>query len=148
MYTYYAAVTKVHDGDTIQVDVDLGFHVWHRHVWARIAGISARELTMPGGPEAATYLGTLLTPGIEVVVESPLCGAQNRSATAATRHYCTHRPMPPGGTRSPPRNTPSSKWPPRQNRSPSPRTRVRRRSNGCDSDTCTRETRSRLGTPG
>jgi endonuclease YncB( thermonuclease family) len=60
LYVYSAVVRDVHDGDTISVDADLGFDVWRHTAHVRIAGISARELSMPGGPEARDYLTGLL----------------------------------------------------------------------------------------
>ena len=43
MYTYSAEVTKVVDGDTIEVDIDLGFGVWHCNQRVRLNGIDAPE---------------------------------------------------------------------------------------------------------
>lgn len=44
MYHYEAEVVGVYDGDTITVDVDLGFGVWARGQKIRLAGIDAPEL--------------------------------------------------------------------------------------------------------
>jgi len=44
MYEYNAFVTKVYDGDTITVDVDLGLGVWKRGQKIRLAGIDAPEI--------------------------------------------------------------------------------------------------------
>jgi micrococcal nuclease len=44
MYTYKAAVIDVTDGDTIVVDIDLGFGVWLRKQSIRMAKINAPEL--------------------------------------------------------------------------------------------------------
>jgi endonuclease YncB( thermonuclease family) len=70
MYTYTAVVRLVHDGDTVELDVDLGFHTWVTQAWDRIGWISARELSMPGGPEAAEYARSLLPVGLGVYVRS------------------------------------------------------------------------------
>lgn len=43
MYTYKALVTKVIDGDTIDVDIDLGFNV-HVHERIRLLGINTPEI--------------------------------------------------------------------------------------------------------
>lgn len=64
MYEYWADVVNVHDGDTITVNIDLGFSTWRRNQRLRLAGISARELSKPGGPEARDYLQRLLQVGI------------------------------------------------------------------------------------
>lgn len=70
MYVYNATVTDVHDGDTITVTVDLGWNVSMQRDHVRVAGISARELSMPGGPEARDYVQGLLPLGTRVVVRS------------------------------------------------------------------------------
>lgn len=44
MYEYNAYVTKVYDGDTITVDIDLGLGVWLRGQKIRLAGINAPEI--------------------------------------------------------------------------------------------------------
>jgi endonuclease YncB( thermonuclease family) len=43
-----ARVLDVHDGDTLKIDVDLGFscHTW---VWVRLKGVGAPELSEPDG---------------------------------------------------------------------------------------------------
>ena len=45
LYHYRAIVTEVHDGDTVTVDIDLGFHVWVRGEKIRLANIDTPELT-------------------------------------------------------------------------------------------------------
>jgi endonuclease YncB( thermonuclease family) len=70
VYVYFAEVLDVHDSDTISVSVDLGFRTWHHAAHLRIAGISGRELSMPGGPEARDHLAGLLPIGARVVVRS------------------------------------------------------------------------------
>lgn len=59
-YTYAAMVTAVHDGDTITVSVDLGWHVILFGQDIRLLGCNARELAQPGGPEAGAHLAALL----------------------------------------------------------------------------------------
>lgn len=70
MYVYYADVLAVHDGDTISVNASLGFNTWHHAAQLRIAGISARELVMPGGSEARDHLAGLLPVGTRVLIRS------------------------------------------------------------------------------
>lgn len=63
LYHYRALVTDVHDGDTITVDLDLGFHVWVRGEKIRLAGIDAPELggdTKPQGEAAGNFLRDLV----------------------------------------------------------------------------------------
>lgn len=57
-----------HDGDTVLVEVDLGFYMQAR-LSCRFAGINANELTEPGGPEAAAAVADLLAQG-PVTVQS------------------------------------------------------------------------------
>ena len=44
MYEYRAYVTKVYDGDTITVDIDLGFEVWLKGQKLRLSGIDTPEV--------------------------------------------------------------------------------------------------------
>lgn len=68
-YIRSARVIRVIDGDTVIVDVDLGFYVWVR-MSCRLAGINARELHAPGGPAAGAHLAGLLPEGGLVTVGS------------------------------------------------------------------------------
>ena len=43
MYEYRATILKIVDGDTVDVDIDLGFGVWIRNERVRIAGIDTPE---------------------------------------------------------------------------------------------------------
>jgi micrococcal nuclease len=43
MYHYKAKLVRVIDGDTIDVDIDLGFDVWLKRQRIRLAGIDAPE---------------------------------------------------------------------------------------------------------
>lgn len=43
MYEYRATVLKVIDGDTVDVDIDLGFGIWLRNERIRVAGIDTPE---------------------------------------------------------------------------------------------------------
>lgn len=44
MYIYNGIVTKVYDGDTITMDIDLGLGVWVRGEKIRLYGINAPEI--------------------------------------------------------------------------------------------------------
>ena len=44
MYTYSAYVTGVYDGDTITVDIDLGFDIILKNQKIRLVGINAPEV--------------------------------------------------------------------------------------------------------
>jgi micrococcal nuclease len=43
MYEYKAHVTKIVDGDTVDVDIDLGFGIWMKDERVRIMGIDTPE---------------------------------------------------------------------------------------------------------
>lgn len=70
-YVYAATVESVHDGDTITLDVDLGFRV-HIHVSVRLLGCNARELSQDGGKEARDNLRALLPAGTPLTIRSVL----------------------------------------------------------------------------
>lgn len=69
-YVYNATVQRVIDGDTVVLNVDLGFDTWVNAQTFRLLGINAREKAMDGGKEAAAYLGGLLPYGTAVVLHS------------------------------------------------------------------------------
>lgn len=63
MYTYKAAVVRIVDGDTIIVDIDLGFGVWLREQSVRLAKINAPEIrgaTREAGLVAKDFLSKLI----------------------------------------------------------------------------------------
>jgi len=68
-YTRAATVVRVIDGDTVIVDLDLGFYITVR-MSCRLAGINAHELHSPGGPEAAAELANILAVGDRVTISS------------------------------------------------------------------------------
>lgn len=69
MYEYRAFVVRVIDGDTVIMDVDLGFYTYSR-MSCRLYGINAIELNQPGGSAAHTHLAGLLPEGKGVIVKS------------------------------------------------------------------------------
>ncbi len=69
--TFYGAqVARVIDGDTVVLDVDLGFGVWQRDQHFRLHGCNAREHAQAGGAEALANLQSLLPVGSSVTVTS------------------------------------------------------------------------------
>ena len=42
-FTYNAIVTRVVDGDTVDVDIDLGFGIWYRNQRIRLMGVDTPE---------------------------------------------------------------------------------------------------------
>jgi len=73
MFDYRAKLVRVVDGDTVDLDIDLGFHI-HTHERVRLTGINTPELHSPLETErvkakaAAEFLTTLL--GGELVVKT------------------------------------------------------------------------------
>jgi micrococcal nuclease len=70
MYRYKATVVRVVDGDTVVMDVDLGFGVWMRAQAFRLLGLNARERAEIGGAEATANLEKRLPVGAGVTVTS------------------------------------------------------------------------------
>lgn len=70
MYEYAAIVRAVHDGDTITVDVDLGWNTWRHSEVLRLSGLDAPELDTPEGKASQAYLASLLPLGEAVSVRT------------------------------------------------------------------------------
>lgn len=68
-YAYKATVVSVHDGDTVHLDVGIGFYL-HIDITCRLRGLNTRELKDPGGPEAREHLARLCPVGSEVLFRS------------------------------------------------------------------------------
>ena len=71
-YTYNARCTSVYDGDSITLDIDLGFNTWMRNQKIRLYGIDTPELRgdeRPEGLVAAARLRNLISDK-EVTLES------------------------------------------------------------------------------
>ena len=63
MYTYKADVIRIVDGDTVIVDIDLGFGIWLRGQTIRLAKINAPELrgeSLEAGTDSKAYLSKLV----------------------------------------------------------------------------------------
>ena len=60
MYNYQAKIVKVVDGDTIDVEIDLGFDIWHK-TRLRFAHIDAYEKTTEIGKQASKFVGDTLS---------------------------------------------------------------------------------------
>lgn len=61
-YCYRAEYVRAVDGDTVDLNVDLGFRV-RKLIRVRILGLDTPELREPNGPEARLYAGALLSHG-------------------------------------------------------------------------------------
>lgn len=68
-YVYHARIVRVVDGDTIDLDVDLGFRLTSRQR-LRVLGINAPEKSTPEGVEAARFAADLLPVGTAILVET------------------------------------------------------------------------------
>lgn len=73
-----ARVVDVHDGDTLKLDVDLGFST-HYYPWIRLRGVRAPELHEPAGPQARqeleAWLATDAPDGLVEVATFRVAGA-------------------------------------------------------------------------
>lgn len=69
LYNYKAHVIKVIDGDTVKLDIDLGFRV-HWTSNCRIAGIDSPEMGSEKGEAAKEFLKSLLPEGKQIVIKS------------------------------------------------------------------------------
>jgi len=56
MWDYRAAITSVHDGDTISASLDRGLGDIREAMRIRLLGVYAPELTQPGGPETRQFV--------------------------------------------------------------------------------------------
>jgi endonuclease YncB( thermonuclease family) len=70
MYTYAAVITRIHDGYTVTVNLDMGRRIWVIDAPHRLYGCNARELKDPGGVEARDHLAALLPIGAQVTLRS------------------------------------------------------------------------------
>jgi len=59
-YVYNADVVDVIDGDTVDLNVSLGFYVWIRYQRIKLAGIEAPDAGTPEGEAAAKHLEELI----------------------------------------------------------------------------------------
>lgn len=76
MYTYQATVVKVVDGDTVDLDVDLGFSI-HRKERFRLSDINAPEVSTTAGLEAKAYMIGRLPIGTVVTITTKKDRADN-----------------------------------------------------------------------
>lgn len=77
MYNYRAIVTKIVDGDTIDVSIDLGFHVWVKQR-LRLARVNTPERGQPGFWEATNRVSELCPVGSEIQVKTYKTGKFGR----------------------------------------------------------------------
>lgn len=77
MYEYKATVLRVVDGDTVDIEIDLGFTVSVRQR-VRLQGLNAAEHNTSAGVEAKKYLEALLPVGKDVLVKSSKPGGGDK----------------------------------------------------------------------
>lgn len=77
MYEYKAVIVRVIDGDTVDIDIDLGFRITTRQR-VRLAGINAPEMSAEGGVESKTALIGMLMPTTPVTVTSEKPGGGDK----------------------------------------------------------------------
>jgi endonuclease YncB( thermonuclease family) len=63
-------VLRVHDADTLFVDIDVGLTIWSRDRAVRLIGCACRELRDPGGRDAGDYVRGLCPPGTLLRIDS------------------------------------------------------------------------------
>jgi micrococcal nuclease len=83
LFSYQATVIRVVDGDTIKVEIDLGFRV-KIDIVARLARINAPELKTPEGEAAKAALAIKLLPGTLVHLQSKGVDRYGRSIAEVT----------------------------------------------------------------
>jgi len=76
MYKYKCKVLKIVDGDTVDVDIDLGFGIWLKNERVRLKGIDTPEsrtrdlVEKKFGLAAKTRLKTMLGKGERVILKT------------------------------------------------------------------------------
>lgn len=68
MYEYKATIKSNHDGDTLRIDIDLGFGTLLLNQAIRLYGVNAFELKDAGGKEARDFVASKLPEGTEVII--------------------------------------------------------------------------------
>lgn len=69
MFTYKAEIVKIVDGDTVDVDIDLGFQTWARNIRLRLNRIDAYETRLyKGTTEEEKEKGLLAKSKLEEMV--------------------------------------------------------------------------------
>lgn len=77
MYTYKATILNVVDGDTIDIEIDLGFDI--RTVQrVRMLGLNAPEHNTAAGQESITWMRKRLLMGAQVTVQSAKPGGGDK----------------------------------------------------------------------
>lgn len=73
MYEYKAIIKKVYDGDTVTLDIDVGFDVWIKNQRVRLLYINAPEIRGEERPEgliSKQRLLELIPIGSDVIIKT------------------------------------------------------------------------------
>ncbi len=78
MYQYKATIKKVVDGDTLEIDIDLGLSVWIRSEKVRLYGVNTPEVygvkrgtaEWEQGNKASDFVKMVLKEADEIIVET------------------------------------------------------------------------------
>lgn len=68
MYQYRATISRVIDGDTAVMDIDLGFHIWLRDVHLRLRGINTPERGKEGFQAATDFVKNFFDRNPKVII--------------------------------------------------------------------------------
>ena len=72
-YVYDATVVSIYDGDTIRVNIDLGFNIWLNNEPVRFLGINAPELKgseRDKGLKSKEWLESKIPPGTKILLKT------------------------------------------------------------------------------
>lgn len=73
LYFYKAVLRSVYDGDTVTLDIDLGFRQWIMGRSVRLYGLNAPELRgddREAGLASRDFVRSICPPGTEIILES------------------------------------------------------------------------------
>jgi endonuclease YncB( thermonuclease family) len=68
-FQYNATVVRLVDGDTLELDIDLGFKLTFRQL-VRLYGINAPELNTPEGKITLARLNALIPPNTKIIINT------------------------------------------------------------------------------
>jgi len=77
MYHYRAVIRRWVDGDTVEMDVDLGLHVWKHTEDMRLIGINAPDKN-PAKKAATAYVNQMAPAGAKVTIQTYLDDDEDR----------------------------------------------------------------------
>ena len=90
LYFYNATVRSIYDGDTIRVDIDLGFNIWMYNQSIRLWGIDTPEVSgveRPEGLIARQFVLDRIPPGTEIKILTVKDSKEKFGRYLATIYY-------------------------------------------------------------